>query len=1003
VAAKFGRDSDDILGGSMSAARFAACRRLGGSAALILLLTAPAGALEPGKPLAACTLEIWRARDGLPGPWVRAIAQTPDGYLWVATFGGLARYDGARFVPIGSLRIFPTANDIAGLAVAPDGRLWVLPSNGEPLCARGEQLERCLPPGVGLPAGARLSAILPEAEGAWIATRDEVLHLTEGRLVRLGALAGRPDQTPPALPFGRVAAFLRDAGALLLATDQGLFRLVDQGFTSQPGVPAGPVTALARSATGRPWITGPAGLARLGPGGSSSSEKPAGHVNDVIQDRDGNVWTATSKGLLRLREGRLDTFDVADGLPDENITAVFEDRQGSLWVGMRGGGLAQFTDRTLRSTDGPPMLRNELVTSLAQDDRGTVWLGSRRGLVRWQDGRERLFTTADGLPSESVNTVLPGASGELWVGTTRGLVRWVGERVDPKPLHDGSVNALYLDRSGALWIGGQGVVLRARDGHLDRFVMDPVLKGQVRALGEDDRGEVWLGAIGGVGHLKGDRFEAVPTLDSARVVTARAIHADGSGTLWFATNAGLISRAGGHFQQLSGLDPGLVGQIYQVVSDDGRLWVGTTRGLARIDPGALPGPPGQRRPPFSVLAFETSDRRRDATATGTRQPGVWRMRDGRLWFGSDQGVLTVDPRRPPMDTRAPSVVIERAILDGRDAVIGASNLLPPGPGNLEFHFAVITLVDPRRAQHRYLLEGFDRDWIDAGTRRVAQYTNIPPGRYRFRVQGSNADGVWNEAGSVVAFTLAPRFYVTAWFRALAGLSLAGLAFLLYRLRLRGLRRAYLAAFEERSRVARELHDTLLQSMSAIGMQLRGVRRRLGPAAPGAARELESVEDMVNLSLDETRRFVWNLRQQAAGSGDLGVALARLGDRLTQGRAVLAQTRVEGDVRPLPNGVQDQLFRIAQEAVANAVKHAEASRIDVTLSFEPDQVCLRIADDGRGFDPVVAQGPQAGHFGLVGMRERGRSLGDLTIDSREGGGTRIEISVPTGKKPERADE
>ena len=974
------------------------------AALLLAALAPPARALDPSKPLDRCSLAVFRARDGLPGPWVRAIAQTPDGYLWVASYGGLVRHDGARFVPIGSGRAFPGVNDIAELLVASDGRLWIVTSNGDPLCVRGEEVERCLPPAGRLPAGARLSALLPEPDGSvWMATHDELYRFSGGRLLRLGGMADRPNVADPRLPFGRVAAIMRDGQGVWLATDRGLFAITAQGVQAVPSL-SGAIGALARASDGGLWAATAGSLVRLhGPSlpPAPPDVYPSGRVNRLIEDRHGSVWIASAAGLTRYREGGFTTFTSRDGLPDDNVTAVFEDREGSLWVGTRGGGLAQLTDRTLDTYVGPPSLRDQQVASLAEDAGGVVWLGSRIGLVRWQEGRERIFTTADGLPADRVNAVLPAPDGALWVGTDRGVLRWRGERPEETLAYDGPANALHRDRAGALWIGGQGVVLRWQDGRLDRFPLHPGLKGQVRALAEDDRGETWAACIGGIGHLEGGRFEEVPALDGLQVVTGRSLHADRQGTLWFATNAGLVARAGGRFRVLP-VDLTLTGQLYQVLSEeDGHLWVGTTRGLARLDPRALAGPP-QRRPPFSELVFDTSDRRRDAAATGTRQPGAWPMRDGRLWFGSDQGLLAVDPRHLPIDALAPSVVIERALLDGRPAAIGTANELPPGPGNLEFHFAAITLVDAHRARHRYRLDGFDREWIDAGTRRVAQYTNIPPGRYRFVVQGSNADGAWSTAEASVAFTLAPHFYVTAWFRALVAAALVALALLLYRLRLRGLRRAYLAAFEERGRVARELHDTLLQGMSAIGLQLRGIRRRLEREAPAAARQLESVEDMVTMSLDETRRFVWNLREQAPSAGDLGVALARLADRLTHDRGVVCQTRVEGPVRPLPNGVQDQLFRIAQEALSNAVKHAGASHIDLALAFEPERVRLVVTDNGCGFDPAAAPGVTAGHFGLAGMRERAQGLGSLIIDSRPGAGSRVEIAVADVRKEPDVD-
>jgi signal transduction histidine kinase len=983
---------------------------LGACAALCALGLSPAArAIDPAKPLGQCALVAWRARDGLPGPWIRAIAQTADGYLWVATYGGIVRYDGARFVPIGSTRLFPSANDIADLTVAPDGRLWISPSNGPPLCPRGEELESCLPRGLRLPAGARLTAVLPERDGsAWIATRDDLFHLAGGHLVRLGAMMDRKGVVPPLLPFGRVVALRRRAGELLLATDRGLFRAVGASFEPVSGLPEGAVDALAVGAGDTLWMAAPRTLVRAqgaAPIQASLHAEgwPTGRVSGLIEDRHGNVWIAGASGLTRFRDGRFHTFTEADGLPDGDVTAVFEDREGALWVGTRGGGLAQFTDRTLDTHAVPAELRREMITSLSEDGAGAVWLATRAGAVRLEHERAQRFTTAEGLPSDTVNSVLPDPSGGMWIGTSKGLVHWQKGQVDPRPLYDGSVYALHLDRTGALWIGGQDVVLRWQGAKLDRFGMQPGLKGMVRAIGRDDAGEMWLGAIGGLGHLQGDRFVEVPTVDGARIVTTRAIVVDRGGTLWISSNAGLLARAKGRFRLLAGADPALIGQIYQVFAEEsGHLWVGTTRGLSRLDPRAL-WQPSSRMRPFSILSFDTSDRRRDATATATRQPGVWRMRDGRLWFSTDQGVLTIDPAHLPIDTLEPAVVIERADLDGHPASHQADNELPPGPGNLEFHFSTITLVDAHRAQHRYRLEGFDRDWVDAGTRRVAQYTNIPPGHYRFRVQGSNADGVWNEAGDAVSFTLAPHFYATRWFYVLVGAALLGLTFAAYRMRLAGLRRAYLAAFAERSRVARELHDTLLQGMSAMGMQLRGVRRKLERTAPASARELESIEDMVTMSLDETRRFVWNLREQSSSIGDLGVALARLGDRLTQGRSVTCHTRVDGQIRPLPNGVQDQLFRIAQEAVANAVKHADAQFIEIALHFEPNEVKLIISDDGRGFDPAAAQGAQAGHFGLLGMRERGAQLGELTIESQPGHGTRIQMTVPARQhEPEHTD-
>jgi signal transduction histidine kinase len=338
------------------------------------------------------------------------------------------------------------------------------------------------------------------------------------------------------------------------------------------------------------------------------------------------------------------------------------------------------------------------------------------------------------------------------------------------------------------------------------------------------------------------------------------------------------------------------------------------------------------------------------------------------------------------------VVIEQAVIDGRPAQVGQGNHLPPGPGNMEFRFTAVTLIEPRKAQLSYRLEGFEADWVPAGSRRTAQYTNIPPGRYRFQVIGANADGVWNQTGAVLEFQLDPHFYETPWFVVLCVAAAASLGVALYRARLGRLRRDYLAAFAERSRVARELHDTLLQSMAAVGMQLRGVRRRLEKTDDGSARTVEQIENMVTLSLEETRRFVWNLREQPVGNGDLGVAIQRLAGRITADRAISCQVNVSGEGAPLPNAVQGELFRIAQEAITNVVKHADASSIVVNLVQGPGTLELSITDDGRGFDPAAVQGPAEGHFGLLGIRERAQRMGRLQVESQPGAGTTIRVTV-----------
>jgi signal transduction histidine kinase len=469
--------------------------------------------------------------------------------------------------------------------------------------------------------------------------------------------------------------------------------------------------------------------------------------------------------------------------------------------------------------------------------------------------------------------------------------------------------------------------------------------------------------------------------------------------LWFASGTALVRLRGGKFHAFYPFPGPSRDWLFQILTDDhGYIWFGSSRTVSRVARAALDDVADGRTRDLPVMSFDMTDTRREIAARRARNAGAWKSRDGRLWFATLRGVVTVDPTKVRTNRRVPPVLIERAMVDGVSALPEHKRAFPPGLGNLEFTYSGVTLLEPRKAMHRYQLEGFDPHWIDAGTRRVAYYTNIGPGKYRFRVQASNADGLWNEAGAAVAIELAPHFYQTLWFAALGVLLVGGIGFWFYRARLGRLRGQYLAVFAERSRVARELHDSLLQGMSAVALELANIRTALPTSAAGPASRLEAVEDALTESLEETRRFVWNLREQPTGTGDLGLALTRLAGRLTEGRAITCEVKVEGTAVHLSHDAQGALFKIAQEAITNALRHAEARRIDVALRYRDGKVELVVADDGRGFDPAHAEGPEERHFGLVGMSERARRLhGHLNIDSQPGAGARITFLLPTGSR------
>jgi ligand-binding sensor domain-containing protein len=916
-------------------------------ALLVLLASSPARALDPARRF---TVDVWSARNGLPG-WIRAIAQTPDGYLWIGTNLGLYRYGGAEVTPLRPPRALDRAGDVMGLLAARDGTLWITPGRGDPVCLRGQAMGECLPEGQRLPPGTRIADVEEDAEGAiWLAAPAGVYRFAAGRLTLARAIA-------------RPTAVHRDArGRLWVGTADGLY-VEEAGALERRGEPGAVSAIIGRG--DRLWVATEAGPARDGvalvPG--------ADRARALTDDRDGNLWMAGAQGLGRYRVGgKVERFGRSDGLPDDNVTALFEDREGSLWVGTRGGGLAQLTDRTLDGESGPPSLRDRWVSTVAEDAAGALWVGSRLGLTRWRDGQEQTFPLPGG-----VLTLALAPDLSVWVGTERGLWRVHDDRVDL--VADAPVSALYLDQ--ALWIGTATGLGRLEG---DKVVPLPaeagLQQGSIRSIQRDDQGTLWFSAAGTLLQVSSGRVQRPPA--GSGLGRVRAMTRDEDGALWLATYDGLVKRQRGAWV-FFGEDQGLErGDLYEVIADDlGSLWLGASHGILKISRASLADVQQGKRHNLDVASFDETDQHREVGATAPHQPSAWRARDGRLWFASSRGVVSAVPRRLSAGSAPPLVRVEQALVDGRPVVPEATTF-PPGTGALEFHFAAITLIAPHQVRHRYRLEGFESAWVDAGPRRAAYYTNIPPGHYRFHVQASNADGVWNTTGAAVALTLSPHFYQTWWCYVLA-LALAGVVVLSgHRLHLAQVHGRYAAIFAERTRMARELHDSLLQGMSGAVMLLRALRKR--PSS--AASEIEEVERILVSNVEETRRLVWGLRGAELTLVEAVTGMVRRAPRPVQ-------LAITGDEPPVPVSLRHELSRIGEEALNNALRHAQAHRIDVRLTFEPGKVTLSVCDDGCGFDPAAVP---LGRLGLTGMRERAAALGVFTLKSHPGGGTKVEVVV-----------
>ena len=941
--------------------------------------------------------ELWQTEQGLPQNTVSALWQTRDGYLWVGTKEGLARFDGLRFT-IFDKQNTPQLlhNQIRSLYEDREGRLWVATPGGLLVFQRGAFTSYTIKDG--LSSNNVWSVYQDRAGSLWIATVNGLNRYREGKFTTYTTQEG--------LSHNSIGAVLEDnVGALWIGTEEGLNRFqsgVFTGYAKKDGLAGNAIKTLYADQQGRLWIGTADGLSLFANGKFVSYTTRAGlahnHIEAIAEDQAGALWIGTARGLTRYRDGKFEAASTPEGLTGATILALHKDREGSLWIGTEANGLhllktKKFTTYTTR--DG---LSANVVRSIYGDRSGKVWVGTQeRGLNLLSNGQLGTFAAQKSLMSDDVMAICDDADGNLWLGTTEGLRRVKAGITTTFTVRDGlsdnHVRSLYASRDGSLWIGTRRGLTQFRNGQFTPYTMlDGLPSDLVGAICEDREGNLWIGTLGGLSRFKNDKFTNYTTAAGLSSEVVIALYEDASGALWIGTHGGgLNRRKDGKFTSFTTKDGLPDDVIYQILEDEqNHLWMSSNKGIIRVSRKELETRVNQKLQ--SVVTFGTADGMETRECSGGGHPAGWKTSDGKLWFATIKGVAMIDPAHLNLNQQAPPVVIERIVVDDNEIASDAAIKLSPEKARFEFYYTGLSFVAPQKVTFKYKLEGFDKDWVEAGTRRVAWYTNIPAGWYRFVVMARNNDGVWSESAASVEFLLQPRFYQTWWFYALCLLSLGLCVWVWYRLRVRRLEGQFAAVLSERTRIAREIHDTLAQGFAGISVQLELVARMLTIAPQSAKPHLDQARQLVRSSLDEARRSVWDLRSQALESSDLPSALSETVKRLVADTSIQSQVQVSGTYRELSRTIEDHLLRIGQEAITNAINHARAQHLRVDLSYVAESVKLRVQDDGCGFDST--HGSPNGHFGLVGMRERVAQMGgQLSVNSRQHEGTEIIVEVP----------
>jgi signal transduction histidine kinase/ligand-binding sensor domain-containing protein len=1000
--------------------------------ALLLLFTAPcAFSLDPSLDISQYAHTSWKVRDGFTKSEILAIVQTPDGYLWLGTEFGLYRFDGIRVVlwrPPDGQQL--PSDWIFSLLVGRDGTLWIGTKKGLAIWNWKKGKLTTYPE----LAGSVVSRLLQDREGT--------VWLTLYGPGRVCAIRGGEVHCDGVGRLGSYAHALYEDGKgnVWLDSSTGVWRWWP-GPPKQYTIPRGmvEVNSIIEIDDGILLMATVDGLKQLVDGKVQSYTVPGIRTkfrpNFFIRSRDGALWIGTQQGLLHMHQGKADVFTVAEGLSDDFINSIFEDQEGNVWVGTQEG-LDRFREYTIPTFSRNQGLSTSTKYSVQATSDGAVWIGTPNGLNQWQSGHVTVYgmQTAPGQTAKSMarksNEGLSGTPrslgqddrGRLYVSTSDGIFCFGRDRFIRVPgARGGNIWSIAGDGHGQLWVN---------DGTTGLFHFTPgeavqpipwsrfgqKFFGPESMLPDRANGGLWLGfEETGVAYFKDGRVRASYTaadgLGNGRINDLRFVP---DGALWAATEGGLSRIKDGRISTLTSKN-GLPcdNTHWSLEDDEDFVWLYMTCGLVRVARSEVDAWVIDPKHNVQTTVFDASDGVRTIGSYGGYGPHVSKAPDGKIWFAALDGVSVIDPRHLPHNKIPPPVHIEQITADGKeyDAARGS---LPPLVRDLTIDYTALSLVLPEKVLFRYKLEGFDKDWQDAGNRRQAFYTNLPPKKYTFRVKACNNSGVWNEEGAALDFVIPPAWYQTNWFLALCVAAFLALLWALYQYRLHQMARQFNMRLEERvgerTRIARDLHDTLLQSFQGVVFRFQAARNHLPDRPRDASEALDTALVSADQALAEGRGSIQGLRSELFSENNMEQMLLAIGRELASsqnGEHGCPDLRVivEGTRRAKRPMIREEIYRIARELLRNAYRHAHARSIEAELRYDDDTFVLIVRDDGKGIDPkVLKEHGRAGHWGLRGIYERAEGMGArLDVWSEAGAGTEVRLTVPAALAYEKSGD
>jgi signal transduction histidine kinase/ligand-binding sensor domain-containing protein len=938
---------------------------------------------------------LWQTQDGLPEQTVQAFAQTPDHYLWIGTTGGLLRFDGARFT------LFDHGNtpqleenSIFALLASRDGSLWIGTEGGGLVRFRNGQF-RAYGAADGLSDGF-VRALYEDRGGTiWVGTDNGLLRFSGGRLVRIDGVGNVPVLAVHAIAEDHLGG-LWVGGSRLLRLDGGEV----QEYTLQGGGSQNRVKSILETHDGTVWVGTVSGLHRRLPGELQFKRVPGitQTVRVLRQMSDGSLWVGTiGEGIRRIAGQESTAITAPDSLPSNTVLNEFEDDEKNLWIGTQAG-MLRLTQTPVRIVPLPQSADSDFGTLYADRD-GTLWVVSTdvfqvRNGVAWPWAHPQLG------PLHARN-IFRERGGALWIGTDGdGLIRVDGDKVLRLTVRDGLVNnfirVMLQSRDSTMWFGtDEGVSHWTPRGFTNYQMRDGLAYFSTRALIEDRNGDLWIGTDRGLSHMRGGGFVHDAATAALTEEKVWSIHEDADGGLWFGTRSnGLYRWKEGrltHYTTAQGLASN---SIYQIVEDHkGGMWLSGPNGISLLRRQELDAAAADPSQHLSLTLYGVSDEVETTQIYGGRQPSGCVDGEGGVWFPSNKGPIHIARETaPPLPL--PPIVIDDVAIDGRSVDPAQPIVLTPGATRLEISWSPILLRSQEGMRFRYRLEPFDSAWSEASARRVASWTNLPAGSYSLHVAAFEINRPQAVSELTLPVVQKPHFWRTWWFLGCCLLVLAAGVLGAHRFRLWQVQMRFEAVLDERGRLAREMHDTVIQGCAGISALLEALASLREEETSLPQELLEHARRQVRTTIDEARQAVWNLRQGRPSGTVIQTTLEGMARQISAESGIPVACEISGKPFSLTQMATHELMMMAREAVYNAVLHGHPRRIEVHVNFARDELTLAVRDDGTGFEPAAVFARDDRHYGLVGMRERVQAVGgDFHLDSAPGKGTDLTVRIP----------